>query len=122
MSDLLRELASRFAPGCIRPGDMLQMEPFTQAELSAIHDALLIAAAPSVVISESVTSLGPKYDESDRALVLVVSYDGSELILPREARECLWDYFDDWDYEGVTLTFKLMTRTEIEALPEFEGF
>lgn len=57
MSDLLRELASRFAPGCIRPGDMLQMEPFTQAELSAIHDALLIAAAPPVVVSEIVTPL-----------------------------------------------------------------
>lgn len=49
----LLELASRFAPGCIRPRDTLQMEPFTHAELSAIHDALLVAAAPASARSET---------------------------------------------------------------------
>lgn len=67
-------------------------------------------------------SQGPKYDESDRANVLEVTYDGSTLVLPYEARDVLWDYFEDWDYEGIKLTMKTMTRAEIEALDEFEGF
>lgn len=88
--ELQRELISRFAPGCIRPQDTLQMEPFTHAELTAVYEALRFASSAVAVDSPQTWVAAEKakldaYEDAARSVEKLAedythehgSYDGS---------------------------------------------
>lgn len=50
-----------------------------------------------------------------------VEESGPLLVIEESDKDTLWDYVEDWRGK-VEIIFTEMTRSEIEALPDFEGF
>lgn len=59
---------------------------------------------------------------SEVVQVLKVKYEGTTLILRREMRDVMWDYFEDWNYNGIEIELTTMPAAEVDALPELECF